>query len=55
MSGHTQKHYQGNNGSLYKFAEDEKLQRFPLYKPYEPYIFFLLYKKIKRDKKRCHL
>lgn len=22
MSGHTQKHYQGTNGSLYKFAEE---------------------------------
>ena len=22
MSGHTQKHYQGKNGSLYKFAEE---------------------------------
>jgi hypothetical protein len=28
MSGHTQKHYQGNNGSLYKFAEEWKLNAY---------------------------
>ena len=28
MSGHTQKQYQGNNGSLYKFAEEWKLNAY---------------------------
>ena len=28
MSGHTQKHYQGTNGSLYKFAEEWKLNAY---------------------------
>jgi hypothetical protein len=28
MSGHTQKHYQGTNGSLYKFAEEWKLNSY---------------------------
>ena len=28
MSGHTQNHYQGNIGSLYKFAEEWKLNAY---------------------------